>query len=223
MDYAGLREHVDRTVQSLNRMGIGQGDRVAIVLPNGPEMASAFVSFAAGATTAPLNPNYRRQEYDFFLEDLGAKALVVEVGSDSEAVESARSLGIAVLELSIPEGARAGEFELLANPGLNLGSPDSPGPAQADNVALMLHTSGTTSRPKLVPLLHRNVCASAKHICTTLRLTPEDRCLNVMPLFHIHGLIAPVISSLSVGATVICTPGFNALRFFSWLDGIAPT
>ena len=223
LDYAGLREHVDRTVKSLNGMGLGQGDLVAIVLPNGPEMASAFVSFAAGSTTAPLNPNYRRKEYDFYLEDLGAKALVVEVGSDSEAVESARSLRIAVLELRVPEGARAGEFELLADPGLNLGSPDSPGPAQADDVALMLHTSGTTSRPKIVPLLHRNVCASAKNIRTTLRLTPEDRCLNVMPLFHIHGLMAPVLSSLSVGATVVCTPGFNALRFFSWLDGIAPT
>jgi acyl-CoA synthetase (AMP-forming)/AMP-acid ligase II len=186
-------------------------------------MASAFVSFAAVATTAPLNPSYRRKEYDFYLEDLGAKALVVEAGSDSEAVESARSLGIAVLEMRVPEGARAGEFELLADAGSNLGSPDSPGPAEPNDIALVLHTSGTTSRPKIVPLLHRNVCASAKNIRTTLQLTPEDRCLNIMPLFHIHGLMAPVLSSLSVGATVACTPGFNALRFFSWLDEIGPT
>ena len=223
LDYAGLREHVDRTVASLNALGLGRGDRVAIVLPNGPEMASAFVSIAAGTTTAPLNPNYRRKEYDFYLEDLGARALVVEKGSDSEAVESARSQGIAVLELQVPEGSRAGEFELLADSGSNLGSPGSPGPAQPDDLALVLHTSGTTSRPKIVPLLHRNVCASAKNIRTTLRLTAKDRCLNVMPLFHIHGLMAPVLSSLSVGATVACTSGFNALRFFSWLDEIEPT
>ncbi len=223
LDYAGLRAHVARTVDRLNELGIGRGDRVAIVLPNGPEMASAFVSIAAGATTAPLNPNYRRKEYDFYLGDLAAKALVVEAGSPSDSIESARSLGIAVLELHVPEGARAGEFELEADPGLPLGEASAPGPAGADDIALMLHTSGTTSRPKLVPLLQRNILASAANIRATLRLAPGDLCLNVMPLFHIHGLMAPVLASLSAGAAVSCTPGFNALRFFGWLDDISPT
>ena len=132
LDYAGLAEHVDRTVTSLNALGLGRGDRVGIVLPNGPEMASAFVSLAAGTTTAPLNPGYRRKEYDFYLEDLGAKALIVEAGSESEAVDSARSLGIAVLTLRVPEGARAGEFELEADPEVELGPTASPGPATPD-------------------------------------------------------------------------------------------
>lgn len=223
LDYEGLRAHVDRTVAALNSMGIGRGERVAIVLPNGPEMASAFVAIASGATTAPLNPNYRRAEYDFYLEDLGAKALVVEQGSESEAIDSARALGIDLIELRVPEGARAGEFELVPAAGSASGPTDSPGAAEPDDVALVLHTSGTTSRPKIVPLLHRNLCASAGNIRGTLRLTPEDRCLNVMPLFHIHGLMAPVLSSLSAGATVTCTEGFNALKFFSWLDGVRPT
>ena len=223
LDYAGLAEHVDGTVASLNELGLGRGDRVGIVLPNGPEMASAFVSLAAGTTTAPLNPGYRRKEYDFYLEDLGAKALIVEAGSESEAVDSARSLGIPVFELRVAEGARAGQFELERDPDVELGPTFSPGPAEPDDVALVLHTSGTTSRPKIVPLLHRNVYASAKNIRTTLSLTPEDRCMNVMPLFHIHGLMAPVLSSLSAGASVACTPGFNALKFFSWLDEIEPT
>ncbi len=223
LDYAGLRDHIGRTIGRLNELGIGRGDRVAIVLPNGPEMASAFVSVAAAATTAPLNPNYRRKEYDFYLEDLGAKALLVEAGSESDSVESARSLGIAVLELHVPDGARAGEFELAAD----LDGPPvpvaSPGPAGSGDIALVLHTSGTTSRPKIVPLLHSNLVASAGNIRRTLRLTPEDLCLNVMPLFHIHGLMAPVLASLSAGATVSCTPGFNALRFFGWLDDVAPS
>jgi acyl-CoA synthetase (AMP-forming)/AMP-acid ligase II len=138
-------------------------------------------------------------------------------------VDAARSLGIAVLTLHVPEGARAGEFVLEADPGVDLGPAASPGPAEPDDIALVLHTSGTTSRPKIVPLLHRNVCASAQNIRTTLSLTPEDRCLNVMPLFHIHGLMAPVLSSLASGASVSCTPGFNALKFFSWLEEVAPT
>jgi acyl-CoA synthetase (AMP-forming)/AMP-acid ligase II len=223
LDYTGLTEHVDRTIITLNALGLGRGDRVAIVLPNGPEMASAFVSIAAGTTTAPLNPGYRRKEYDFYLEDLGAKALVVERGSESEAIDSARSLGIAVLVLSVPDGAPAGQFELKADPDVPLERSAPAGSAGPDDVALVLHTSGTTSRPKIVPLLHRNVCASARNIRTTLRLTPDDRCMNVMPLFHIHGLMAPVLASLSAGASVACTPGFNALKFFSWLDEIQPT
>ena len=223
LDYAGFAEHVDHTVASLNGLGLGRGDRVAIVLPNGPEMASAFVSLAVGTTTAPLNPGYRRKEYDFYLEDLGAKALIVESGSESEAVESARNLGISVLELRVPEGARAGQFEIEADPEVELGPTASPGSAEPDDVALVLHTSGTTSRPKIVPLLHRNVCASARNIRTTLSLTPDDRCMNVMPLFHIHGLMAPVLASLSAGASVACTSGFNALKFFSWLDEVEPT
>ena len=238
LDYAGLRAHVDRTVEALNALGVGRGDRVAIVLDNGPEMASAFLSIANAATTAPLNPSYRRQEYDFYLEDLGAKALVVAEGSKSEAIDSARSLGAEVIRLRVPDGAPAGVFELAAEkgvepaagagPGLGAAAPGQraaarPGPAEPDDVALVLHTSGTTSRPKIVPLLHRNLCASANNILATLCLTPEDRCLNVMPLFHIHGLMAPVLSSLSIGACVVCTPGFNALKFFAWLDEAEPT
>ena len=194
-------------------LGVGRGDRVAIVLPNGPEMASAFISLAAGVTTAPLNPGYRRKEYDFYLEDLGAKALVVEDGSESEAIESARALGARIIHLSVPDGAPAGIFELVAEDDAEVAPPERPGLAEPDDVALVLHTSGTTSRPKIVPLLHRNVCASAKNIRTTLRLEPGDTCLNVMPLFHIHGLMAPVLSSLSAGASVVCTAGFNALKF----------
>ena len=88
---------------------------------------------------------------------------------------------------------------------------------------MVLHTSGTTSRPKIVPLSQKNVTASARHIKETLHLTPGDRCLNIMPLFHIHGLIAAVSASLAAGASVYCTPGFNALKFFAWIDEVKPS
>jgi acyl-CoA synthetase (AMP-forming)/AMP-acid ligase II len=87
----------------------------------------------------------------------------------------------------------------------------------------VLHTSGTTARPKIVPLRQANVAASARNVASTLALTPEDACLNIMPLFHIHGLIAAVLSSLSVGASVVCTPGFNAFKFFGWYDEANPS
>ena len=88
---------------------------------------------------------------------------------------------------------------------------------------MLMHTSGTTARPKIVPLSHRNICASARHIAAALALSPADRCLNIMPLFHIHGLIAAVSASLGAGASVHCPPGFNALKFFSWLDDFHPS
>ena len=97
------------------------------------------------------------------------------------------------------------------------------GPAQVEDVALVLHTSGTTSRPKIVPLSHRNVITSAGNIRETLRLVSSDRCLNVMPLFHIHGLMAATLASLSSGASIVCTPGFYAPDFFGWLEQFEPT
>lgn len=173
---------------ALHGFGVGRRDRVAIVLPNGPEMASAFVTIAQVATTAALNPAYREEEYDFYLSDLKAKALVVMEGYDGPAVAAAREAGMAVVWLSVPEGAPAGYFT-LASEASGQADTTAPGP---EDVALILHTSGTTSRPKIVPLLQSNVAASAEHIRASLDLSEKDRCLNVMPLFHIHGLIAAV-------------------------------
>ena len=218
LSFGGLRALAERTIASLNDIGIGCGDRVAIVLPNGPEMAASFVAIACAATTAPLNPAYKAEEFEFYLLDLKAKALVVQQGVETPARAVAEKLGVPVLEL-VP-GAAAGEFTLL---GGTAGAASRPGAAGPEDVALVLHTSGTTARPKIVPLTHTNVTASAGNIAWTLALGASDACLNVMPLFHIHGLIAATLASLAGGGAVICTPGFNALRFFSLLDAERPS
>jgi oxalate---CoA ligase len=222
LTYAKLQELVRSTLATLNALGIGRDDRVAIVLPNGPEMAAAFVCIAASATTAPLNPGYRADEFEFYLGDLKAKALVLEAGSDSPARSVAKKMSIPVLELKPKRSEGAGFFSLSPLNEMR-GTPRRGGFAETEDTALVLHTSGTTSRPKIVPLLQRNVLASAEHIGSTLALTPSDICLNIMPLFHIHGLIAATLSSLGVGAQVCCTPGFNALKFFAWFDEVRPT
>jgi acyl-CoA synthetase (AMP-forming)/AMP-acid ligase II len=219
LTYAGLRRQIQATVARLNQLGLGRNDPLAIVLPNGPEMASAFVSIGAGATTAPLNPAYQASEFEFYLNDLGAKALLVEQGSRSPAIQVAQASGIPLLELRTDPGEPAGKFDIhpLQEATLKPGNLQG-GLAQAEDVALVLHTSGTTSRPKMVPLSQANLCASAANIRRTLELISEDRCLNIMPLFHIHGLMAAVLASLCAGASVFCSPGFNALQFFSWLS-----
>ena len=221
LTYGGLREFCARTAGALNAIGIGIGDRVAIVLPNGPEMASAFLSVASAATAAPLNPTYRREEFDFYLSDLNAKALLIHEGLDSPAREVANARNIPIVEVAIDEAKAAGQFAL--KPSKPSGAARGRSACGADDIALVLHTSGTTARPKIVPLSHRNVTASAVNIRNTLRLVPDDVCLNIMPLFHIHGLIAAVLSSIGAGATVSCTPGFDALKFFRWFVDVNPT
>ncbi|HYZ89126.1 MAG TPA: AMP-binding protein, partial [Myxococcales bacterium] len=220
--YRDLRVLAQRTVADLNSLGIGRGQRVAMVLPNGPEAAAAFVSIACGTTTAPLSRGLTAEEFEFNLSDLRAKALVIEAGLESPARAVAAKLHIPIIEL-VPQRERGAGTFLLRPLAKNGAGPFEGGLAQPDDVALLLHTSGSTSRPKLVPLLQRNVTASARNIANALQLTPDDVCLNIMPLFHIHGLMAAVLSSLGAGAQVSCSAGFNALRFFHWLDEVRPT
>jgi acyl-CoA synthetase (AMP-forming)/AMP-acid ligase II len=222
LTWRALRDLAARTIDDLNEMGIGRGDRVAIVFRNSPEMAAAFVCLATGTSTAPLNPGYREDEFDFYLGDLQPKALVVEAGVDSPARTVAAKLSIPIVELRPEPEKGAGSFR-LEPPGALRGKARSPGAGKGDDVGLLLHTSGTTARPKLVPLTQSNLAASARHIATALALTPADTCLQIMPLFHIHGLVAGVLSSLAAGAQVCVTPGFNALRFFHWLEEVHPS
>ena len=219
LTHGELRALCKRTVDSLNAMGIGRGDRVAMLLPNGPEMAASFIATACGATTAPLNPAYRTEEFEFYLSDLNAKALVILKGMESPALTVAAARNIPIVEL-VP-GDKAGDFTLCGTTGA--GIPAKGGFAEEDDIALVLHTSGTTSRPKIVPLSQINITASAYHIGNTLSLREDDVCLNIMPLFHIHGLIAATLSSIAAGASVVCTPGFNALRFFGWFEEAHPS
>ena len=220
LTYDGLRALANQTIAALNGFGIGRNDRVAIVLPNGPKMAAAFLAIGSGATAAPLNPAYRADEFEFYMSDLNARALVAEAGSSSPALEAAKKLGIAVLTLTSESVRGAGAFSLS---GAARGAAARPGRAGAEDVALILHTSGTTSRPKIVPLSQANVTKSAENSATSLAFTAADRGLNIMPLFHIHGLIAGLLAPLSRGGSVFCTPGFNALKFFAAMEESKPT
>ena len=224
LDFAALRTLIANTLASLNALGIGRNDRVAIVLNNGPEMATCFAACACGVTSAPLNPAYRADEFEFYLSDLNAKALIVERGSASPAVAVADKLGVRVIELVADAVAGAGSFTLqVRDAGAAVEPASNGGYAQPDDTSMVLHTSGTTSRPKIVPLSQANLCASATNIGRTLQFNATDCGLNVMPLFHIHGLIAGVLAPLSAGSQVFCTPGFNALKFFAWMDEAKPT
>ncbi len=211
---------LEETRDRLRGAGIGPTDRVATVLPEGPEAAAAFLAVASSATAAPLNPAYGEAELDFFLSDLRPRAVVVPEGADSPAGAVARRRGIPVLRLAPREGGPAGGFVLRGTTGLPAAEPR---PADPGDVALVLHTSGTTSRPKVVPLLRGALVRSARNVAESLRLDPADRCLVVMPLFHVHGLVGSLLSSVLSGGSAVCAPGFHAARFLDWAEECAPT
>lgn len=220
LKYSRLRDHVFNVAETLDQLGICRNDRVAIVLHNGPEMVTAFLAIAMVATSAPLNPDYHTSEFEFYLSDLRAKALLIQSGLGSPAIDTAKGKSIPVIEISPALESEAGIFKI------NGEIPSHPAErrlAEAGDVALVLHTSGTTSRPKIVPLTHTNILTSAHNVQSTLGLVQSDLCLNIMPLFHIHGLIGATLSSLIAGAGIVCSPGFNVSKFFGWLEEFRPT
>jgi acyl-CoA synthetase (AMP-forming)/AMP-acid ligase II len=219
LTYRHLHRHIEYTGRALRAIGIGRRDRVAVVLPNGPDLAVATLAVAAIAVCAPINPVYGRGELESFLADLRPRALIVESGSDSPARRAALSLGIRIVEISIAFDAEAGLFLLREDQG----SASLDEPVSASDVAMLLPTSGTTSRPKIVPLTHANICTSAYLHGRALALQEADRCLNILPLFHGHGLNATVMASLAAGASVVCTTALDVNSFSSWLTVFQPT
>src|SRR3989304_6047624 len=196
-------------------MGIRRDDRVAVVLSNGPAMAIAFLATAIAGISAPLNPAYRESEFDFYLSDLNAKALIVQEGIDSPAMTVACRRGIPILALS-PDRDLPDEFTIIRS--VATSSPgESPMP-RPDDVALVLYTSGTTSKPKRVPLSHANLLVSAHNIEASLALKSRDRCLNLMPLFPIHGLVGGLLSSLAVGASAAIPEQFDPDQVLQWME-----
>jgi acyl-CoA synthetase (AMP-forming)/AMP-acid ligase II len=200
LTYGDLTGHLDATTRALTALGVDREDRIAVVLPGGPELATALLAFSAVTTVAPLHPDFTAAEFAGYFERLGATAVLFQSGDATAAREPARAGGLRVIELEPLVDDGAGRFVLHAEavaPSGGGGRDALPG-----DVALLLTTSGTTARPKVVPLTHRNVCTAALNIQSVLRLNATDCCLNVMPLFHIHGLSA-LLSTLFSGGRVV--------------------
>lgn len=218
LTYERLKLHIDYIAKTLHALGWGRNSRIAIVLPNGVDTATAVLGVSAVAVSVPLNPNYSSHEFEFDLSDLKVQALIVQAGIASPVRDVALARNIPLIELS--PTSEAGIFTLVGN---QRACPASSGFAGPNDLALLLHTSGTTARPKIVPLTHVNICSSAYNSSWAFELTGKDRCLNVMPLFHVHGLISATLASLAAGASVICPPGFDMAMFFPWIAEFRPT
>ena len=204
--YEGLRRQVEALASALASAGIRRGDRVGIALPNGLPMIVSFLAASTAGVAAPLNPGYKEDEFRFYLEDTNARVLIVPPDG-AEAARQAAGDRVRILTV-----------EMDANGTVKLAESSAPGasapPPSVDDVALILHTSGSTGRPKRVPLTHANLSISAQNVARSYALGPDDVSMCVMPLFHVHGLVASTLATLTTGGMVVVPAKFNPLSFW---------
>jgi acyl-CoA synthetase (AMP-forming)/AMP-acid ligase II/acyl carrier protein len=216
LTYGALWEQVQRTRSELSLLGVGRGSVVATALPPGPVAAAALLSFASAASVAPVNPVLTQRELSETYRRLDPDLVAVaEVGPRAPRA-AAESLGLPTVILRGDPAGEAGRYRLLsignARAAFARDLPERDGSPAAGDITLILSTSGTTGQPKLVPLTHANVLAAARATCAVHGLGPGDVRLNVMPLFHVQGLVGAVVAAVASGGSVVCTEGFDATR-----------
>jgi acyl-CoA synthetase (AMP-forming)/AMP-acid ligase II len=232
LSYQGLREFIKSDALALHRFGIELNSRVCTMIPNGPEAAVCFLGLPTRCVFAPLNPALTKMEIEFEFEDLPCHTLILQAGTTSAvALEVAKAMKVQVLIMTPKHDGPAGIFSLDVHPDSPIQHPalGTDTWASRQDIAMVLHTSGTTKKPKIVPLTHENLVVGALCIKSTLQLSTSDICANVMPLYHIHGISVNVLATALSGASVLCTPGYSApVDALQWLTnitgkGIAPT
>ena len=209
LTYAQLQSQVTDLAKHLITFGLVKRDRIAMALPNGLEVIASFLAASTVGTAAPLNQAYTRDEFKFYLQDTSARALIVPRGGADEARAAAAETDVTIINCEIDHSGRV-QFSTEAS---LQDSPDNRN--NEEDIALILHTSGTTSRPKRVPLAHQNLLTSAGNVAHTYELTAADVSLCVMPLFHVHGLVASTLATFATGGTVVVPTKFNPLSFWS--------
>jgi amino acid adenylation domain-containing protein len=219
--YGALVARTDEALQELRSLGVTRSDRIAVVMSNGPEAAVALVAMANAAVCVPLNPTYTADEWQRYFGDLQITALLTRADINSPCRGVAHTLGIPVIDLVSREGEGPDAFTLVGSAKRRAAPGDMAGGSSDD--AFLLLTSGTTSRPNMVPLSHASICLSAHNVGAVLRLRSRDRLLNVLPFFHVHGLVSGLVTALAAGSSVVCTPGFDAAMFFDWVTEFRPT
>ena len=214
LTYGALRHQVATVASALAAAGVGRGDRVGMALPNGIPNIVTFLAASIAGTAAPLNPGYKEDEFRFYLEDTNAKVLLLPPDGVDEA---RRAAGDTVPIITVNMDA-AGTVSLAGV------APGEPVPMPSiDETALVLHTSGSTGRPKRVPLSHANLSISAGNVARSYALSQDDVAVCVMPLFHVHGLVASTLATLSTGGTVVVPGKFSPLSFWRIAQEVGAT
>lgn len=206
VSYGSLRTQIQSVASALAAAGIQRGDRVGMAFPNGLPAIVSFLAASAAGTAAPLNPGYKEEEFAFYLEDTNARILLLPPDGAEAARKAAAARHVRVIAVTMDA---AGLVSLVDAPAGGAVPPPS-----VDDVALVLHTSGSTGRPKRVPLTHRNLTISSGNVARSYGLSASDVSMCVMPLFHVHGLVASTLGTLATGGTLVVPAKFNPLSFW---------
>ena len=227
LSYSDLKTNILANSQALNKFNNKKKKKFAYVCSPGPESITIFLILIENFSAAPLNPNYTTEEFLIYLQDLKCDAIIIEENNSKNAVKAAKKLKLPIIEYRKSKDNFSGKIDLLGIQNNKLKKILVRNQKNDFNYfkekRLILHTSGTTSKPKTVELTQKNIFSSSQNIINSLKLNSDDKCLNLMPLFHIHGLIGCVLSTILSGGTIVASNGFNALNFFSYLKEFNPS
>ncbi|MGE0651978.1 MAG: AMP-binding protein [Alphaproteobacteria bacterium] len=221
LTYAALARLMDHIQERINAAGFGRGDRIATVGPNDAATAALIIGIMDSAVAVPMNPDLSVGEFVLYLRDLKVQAIAITADIDTAARPAAQKLGLPVIEVEPVAGGPAGMIDIRSTS--TTMTPARPGPAQPDDLALVLTTSGTTSHSKIVPVTHRQLVTKVARHALAQAMTAEDLCLNLMPLFHGHGLYTSLGATLFSGASVATLSEFSVESFFRLVATMAPT
>ena len=212
---SSLMKLIETNKKVFNNMNINKSDTIAIVLDNGTKFITSFLSVISSCIAAPLNPNYSEREFEFYYSDLKPKALITDMGEDHPSIIIAKKRKIKLLSLKKKLFVNASRVASKNKKKRNT--------ITVNDIALILHTSGTTSRPKMVALSHGNLLHSCKNITESLKINSKDKNIILMPSFHIHGIVASILAPLYVGGKIVALSKFNALSFYKSIEFHKPT
>jgi acyl-CoA synthetase (AMP-forming)/AMP-acid ligase II/thioesterase domain-containing protein/acyl carrier protein len=219
LSYGDLQKQVLLVIKTLNSLGFVRNDRIAVIMPAGPETAVLGIGIMAGFTHTPLNPQYRDHEFQDMFSRLKVKAIVVQKNHKTAARDVALSQKIPIIEIT-PAPEKAGIFTL--GEGIAVGEAEAVFSTPEDTVIVM-QTSGTTSVPKIVPLSQKQFCKCAYTYFTRLNLSDKDISLHIVAHFHILGITHTLLAPLLGGGTVVCTRDYISSDFLSLLKRYRPT
>jgi acyl-CoA synthetase (AMP-forming)/AMP-acid ligase II/thioesterase domain-containing protein/acyl carrier protein len=222
LTYGELVRQMDNVQHKLNAIGFGRDDRIAIVAPNGPALGTLVAGIWSCAAAVPMNPALSVGEFAIYLRDLKVQAVAVRSGWKTPAREAAMQVGLPLIEVECLDGDVAGLIDILPGSGTGAAAARS-GPTQLDDVAMVLLTSGTTSHSKTVPATQRQLSIKFGRMAGAFDLTTTDRCLNLMPLFHGHGLHTALGTTLYSGGSMVTLAEFSVEAFFRLLATMEPT
>lgn len=211
LDYSDLADHLRDLRAQLTELGIGPGDRICSVLPDGPITGVILLALIQSAVCFPINPSIGTRELGSVLDAARPRAVLLWKDQSPQARVACAARGLPVIE-TWPDG-------VLADP-IRLRGPErlAPGRDFGTGESLLLRTSGTTADGKLVPLTAANITAAAAATCQAYALGPRDRRLNIMPMFHVQGVVGSLVASLLCGSSVLCAAGFEPGRVLDVIE-----